>query len=290
MSRQCAVIINPVSGGYTEEKQRNLAIALERAGFAPKFLVTATADDPARFAREICTLHENPLIVACGGDGTVNGVLNGLVPGKATLAMVPLGTANVLARELGIGSLDDAVTRIARGTTRPMAVGLLQSKEKERRFFLMAGIGFDGAVVAGVREQEKKRLGKAAYLLSALRLFRSRDREMLTVTADGKTFACHSAIVCNAPRYGGGFLLAPAADIFAPGFQLVCIRRGSRAAIAALVLATLAGRPGSGSDVVRVACREVIVSGQKAVQVDGDFWGYSPVRIAAEAEFVRLIV
>lgn len=290
MSRQCAVIINPVSGGYTGEKRRVLAAALERAGFAPEFLVTATSDDPARFAREICTAQENPLIIACGGDGTVNGVLNGLKPGKATLAVAPLGTANVLARELGISTLDDAVTRIVRGTTRPLAVGLLQSGEKEHRFFLMAGIGFDGAVVAGVREQEKKRLGKGAYLLSALRLFRSWDRDMLTVTADGETFACHSAIVCNASRYGGGFLLAPTADIFAPGFQLVCIRGGSRAALFALVLATLAGRPGKNEDVVRVACRELTVSGRKAVQVDGDFWGYSPVRITAEAEFVRLVV
>lgn len=290
MPSHCAVIINPVSGGYAEEKRRALAAALEKAGFAPEFLMTTGPDDPARFARRLCAERENPLIVACGGDGTVNGVLNGLEPGRATLAVAPFGTANVLARELGIGSIAEAAARIARGTNRPMAVGLLQAEERRRYFFLMAGVGFDGAVVEGVREKEKKRFGKGAYLLSALRVLGSWQTDLLDIDADGERVACHSAIACNAARYGGGFVLAPGADIFTPGFQVVCVRIAGRAAYARLALATLAGREPTGGEVRRFTCRELTVAGRKAVQVDGDFWGYSPVRITAVAEFVRLVV
>lgn len=290
MPSHCAVIINPTSGGYAEEKRQALAAALERAGFAPQFLMTAGPDDPARFARRLCAERENPLIIACGGDGTVNGVLNGLEPGRATLAVVPFGTANVLARELGIGSIEEAAARIARGTTRPMAVGLLQTEERRCYFFLMAGIGFDGSVVARVREGEKKRLGKGAYLLSALRCLRSWKTDLLEIAADGERVACHSAVVCNARRYGGDFVLAPGADIFTPDFQVVCVRGASRMGYVRLVLATMRGREPGGDDVRCFACRELTVTGRKAVQVDGDFWGYLPVRITAVAEFVRLIV
>ncbi len=290
MSSHCAVIINPVSGGYAEEKRRALAVALERAGLAPEFLMTTGPDDPARFARRLCAERKNPLIVVCGGDGTINGVLNGLEPGQATLAVAPFGTANVLARELGIGSIEEAAARIARGATRPMAVARLQAEVRRRYFFLMAGIGFDGAVVAGVREGEKKRFGKGAYVLSALRSLRRWEREIVHIDADGDRVSCHSAVICNARRYGGGFVLAPAADIFAAGFQVVCVRRASRVAFLRIALAAIAGREGGGEAVRRFACRELTVDGRKAVQVDGDFWGYSPVRVTAVAEFVRLVV
>ncbi len=290
MPTHCAVIINPVSGGYAEEKRWALAAALERAGFAPEFLMTGCPDDPARFARCLCAERENPLIVACGGDGTVNGVLNGLEPGRATLAVVPFGTANVLARELGIGSIEAAAARIARGATRPLAVGLLEAEHRRRYFILMAGIGFDGAVVEGVRGGEKRRFGKGAYVLSALRSLRSWETDLVEIDADGERISCHSAVVCNARRYGGGFVLAPAADIFVPGFQVVCVQRASRAAFFRLALAAVAGREGGGEAVCRFACRELSVVGRKPVQVDGDFWGYSPERVAAVAEFVRLIV
>jgi diacylglycerol kinase (ATP) len=290
MPSHCAVIINPTSGGYAEEKRQALAAALEQSGFAPEFLMTAGPDDPARFARRLCAERENPLIIACGGDGTINGVLNGLEPGRATLAVAPFGTANVLARELGIATIGEAVARIARGTTRPMAVGLLQAEERRRYFFLMAGIGFDGSVVEGVREKEKRRFGKGAYLLAALRCLRGWKRDFLDLAIDGEHVACHSAVVCNARRYGGGFVLAPGADIFTPGFQVVCVRSAGRPAYFRLVLATMRGRELEGGDVCRLACRELTVVGRKAVQVDGDFWGYSPVRITAVGEFVRLIV
>lgn len=290
MADYCALIINPVSGHYSERKVREIMAMLQAHGHHPELLMTGGPDDAAHFARRICSEHGAPLVVAGGGDGTVNGVVNGLVPGKATIAVLPLGTSNVLARELGIRSVDDAAQRIVRGETRPLSVGLLQSGKEKRYFLLMAGIGFDGFVVEEVRPHEKKRLKEGAYILAALRRLYHWERGRLEVLADGRRMDCHSLIVCNGARYGGKFLLAPQADIFSPEFQVVCIKSDARSGVLKLVLDILRGKTGDSRDVRRFTTGELVVAGAKAVQVDGDFCCYSPAKIQAVADFARLIV
>jgi diacylglycerol kinase (ATP) len=290
ISPHCSLIINPVSGGYSELKLRNVRAALEAAGFTSELLITKSAADATLFARQICLERKEPFVVASGGDGTVNGVINGLEPGKAVLAVLPLGTANVLAAELGIHSIDDAVSRIVRGITRPLTVGLLMAGSVERRFLLMAGIGVDGRIVENVRESEKRRVGKGAYLLSAARQLMNWERERFEVVADGARINCHSLVVCNGARYGGSFILAPGADIFARGFQAACITAVTRSAYLRLALAVMAGRIRNNHDITLVTAREFAVSGNRAVQVDGDYCCRGPVRITAEPAFARLIV
>ena len=290
MSPHCTLIINPVSGGYSEQKLRRVRAALEGGGLTCELLLTKNADDATLFARRICQERREPFVVAGGGDGTVNGVINGLEPGKAVLAVLPLGTANVLAAELRIDSIDDAVARIVRGTTRPLTIGLLRGDRVERRFLLMAGIGMDGRIVEQVRESEKRRVGKVAYLLSAARQMQKWERERFEVIADGRRIDCHSLIVCNGARYGGRFILAPGADIFAPGLLAACMTGTTRSAYLRLAFSVIAGRVMKNSDVTFVTADELAVSGNRAVQVDGDYCCRGPLRITAEAGFARLIV
>jgi YegS/Rv2252/BmrU family lipid kinase len=290
MARICSLIINPVSGGYSEERLRQVAAALEAGGLAPELLLTKNADDAEQFSRRICQEREEPFIIAVGGDGTVNGVINGLAAKRSTLAVLPLGTANVLAKELGIVSLADAVARIVSGATRPLTVGLLEAGGVRRRFLLMAGIGVDGSIVRGVRLSEKRVVGKCAYLLSAARLLRHWERERLEVTAGGRRIECHSVVVCNAARYGGGFILAPGADLFTPEFQVACITAHTRSAYLRLALDVISGQVLENSDIVRFGAGELTVSGKKAVQADGDYCCDAPVRITAISGFARLVV
>ncbi len=228
MPRQCAIIVNPTSGSYSVKKLQRVIATLQSHNLAPELLLTQGPDDAARFARRLCTEQEAPLIIAAGGDGTVNEVLNGLVPGKGTLAVLPLGTSNVLAMELGIASLPEAVERIIRGETRPLPVGLLAKGGVQRYFSLMAGIGLDGAVVEGVRLCEKRIIGKGAYFLAALRLLVNWESGRLHVLAKEGEFDCHSVIVCNAAKYAGKFLLARQVDLFTPRFEVICVSGGSR--------------------------------------------------------------
>ncbi|HEX2768092.1 MAG TPA: diacylglycerol kinase family protein [Geobacteraceae bacterium] len=290
MARICTLIINPVSGGYSELKLRKVTVALEAGGLAPEILLTKSDADATLFARRICQEREEPFLIAGGGDGTVNGVINGLVPERTTLAVLPLGTANVLAKELGIHSLEDAVSRIVRGVTRPLTIGLLEAGEVRRRFVLMAGIGLDGIIVQGVRESEKRVLGKGAYILSAARHLRNWEKERLEVMADGRRLDCHSVVACNAARYGGGFILAPGAGLFTPEFQVVCMTGYTRSAYLGLALSVISGRAGKSCYITPITARELLISGSKAVQVDGDYCCDAPVRITARGGFARLVI
>jgi diacylglycerol kinase family enzyme len=262
--------------------------ALMQSGLEPVLLTTGTAMDATLFASRLCA-EPDPLIVVAGGDGTVNGVLNGLAPGVATLGVIPLGTSNVLARELKIHSIDDALRHIARGTSRSAPVGELRCAGQKKRFVLMAGIGVDGAVVQGVRLAEKRRIGKGAYLLSALRLLSAWDSGELQVKSGGSSLSCHSVIVCNVGKYGGNFLLAPQGDIFSPGFQVVCIKGGALTYLKLFLLLAL-GKVAASRSVTVFGATELEVSGEKAVQIDGDFFGRGPVQLTSIPGFVRLIV
>ncbi|HEY6871172.1 MAG TPA: diacylglycerol kinase family protein [Geobacteraceae bacterium] len=290
MPTPCTVIMNPAAGGYAEDTTAEVAAALEGYGFAPQVFLTRSPDDAALFARRACAERPDPLVIAGGGDGTVNGVLNGLVPGAATLAVLPLGTSNVLARELGIRSVGEALGRIARRETRPLSVGLLDMAGERRYFSLMAGIGFDGAVVAGVRLGEKRWLKEGAYILSAVRVLGNWERETLEIVADGERRKCHSAVICNSARYGGDFMLARDADIFSPGFRVVCIRSGDRRGYLRLALRILTGRGAAGPGVEMFAARELHFAGGMAIQADGDYIGRGPGSIRTVEGFARLIV
>ncbi len=290
MPSACTVIINPTAGGYSERAVAEITAAQRGYGLSPEVLLTRSAGDAALFAGEVCEREPEPFIVAGGGDGTVNEVLNGLLPGAATLALLPLGTANALAKELGIRSIGDALGRIARRSTRPLSVGLLETGEERRYFALVTGIGFDGAVVEGVRLGEKRWLRQTAYFLSAVRCLGRWERETVTLVVDGERRECHSVMVCNASRYAGDFVMAREADIFSPGFQVVCIRESTRRGYLRLALRLFTGRGVTGSGVEVFPARELSFAGGKAIQADGDCFGRAPGRIRTVEGFARLVV
>lgn len=289
MTKPCFLIVNPTSGSYSRSSIDRIQARLTASGLDPVVLPTGSPSDAALFASRICAEQPDPLILVAGGDGTVNGVLNGLLPGAATLGVIPVGTSNVLARELKIRSIEDALDRIAAGRTRAVTVGEAACGGEKRRFLLMAGVGVDGAVVRGVRLREKRVLGAGAYLLSALRLLRAWDRGRLQVEGGGRSLSCHSVIVCNAARYGGNYLLAPEVDIFSPTFQVICITGGPLSYFG-LFLLMASGRGVTGRSVTSFPASELEVSGGKAAQLDGDFFGCGPLRLRAVPALLRLIV
>jgi diacylglycerol kinase family enzyme len=129
-----------------------------------------------------------------------------------------------------------------------------------------------------------------AYLLSAIRLLRSWERDRLEVTAGGRRIECHSVVVCNASRYAGDFILAPSADLFKSDFQVACITADTRKAYLRLAIALISGRVMESHDIVFFEAGELLVSGKKAVQADGDYCCIAPVRVTSSKDFARLVV
>jgi len=285
------LLINPLSGSYSRALHDEIISSLQGVGVSPVCLTVSGPADARRACAEIEAASENPLVIVAGGDGTVNAVVNALSPGRVTLAVLPLGTANVLALELGIGTVADGIARIARGTTRALAVGLIEGAGGlSRRFLLMAGIGLDGDIVRGVRTREKRLFKKGAYLLSALRCLLTWQGGRFALLADGRTLECHSVVICNGARYGGSLVLMPGADISEPMLDLFCITAESRRSWLRIISSILAGRPCSMGDVTLLRAGQIEVGGDRAIQLDGDYLGQAPVRVSTMAGFARIIV
>jgi len=200
-----------------------------------------------------------------------------------------MGTANVMAIELGLQTEEKAVARIIAGETRPFTAGLLRGASPSSHFCLMAGIGLDGHIVRGVTLARKKRFGKGAYLLSALEHLRTWETDRLRVVTPTADFTCHSIIICNAARYGGHFTLAPSASIFSPTLDLVAVSGNSRMDHLRLAGATLMGGHDRGSGIVRMAAERIRIEGIQPLQADGDDWGDTPAEILAEPDYARII-
>jgi diacylglycerol kinase (ATP) len=290
LPNSCTVIINRLSGTFSEKKADHVKTFLESKGMNPRLYFIRNLDEATAISGSVCSESANPLIIVGGGDGTINGVLNGLSPGAATMAILPFGTSNVLTRELAIDSIDDALRKIARGVSRPVPAGLLENEQMRRYFLLMAGIGFDGAVVRGVRFRDKRMLGKTAYAISAIRQLIGMEKEMMEVIADGRKYDCHSLIICNSSKYAGKFVMAAGASLFEPLFRAVCIEVSDRSAYLKAAMMLLAGKEQRGRGIRTITAREFAVSGDKPIQVDGDYLCHAPVKISIVPNFVRLIV
>jgi len=288
--RRAVIIANRGAGSFSPGRLESACRALEHAGLEVAQRLCSDFDTMTEAAQEAGSGKDSPLVVAAGGDGTINAVLNGLAGRGATCAILPLGTANVLALELGLDSAETATQRIIAGTTRPFTAGLIRGGSRTSRFFLMAGAGLDGFIVRGVTLASKKRLGKGAYLLSALEHLARWEEGRLRVIAGSADFSCHSLVVCNAARYGGTFTLAPEASIFSPGLEVVAVTGSSRLAHLGLVRETLLGTPGRGGSIVRLTADKILIEGVKPLQADGDDWGDTPVEIVAEPAYADIIV
>jgi len=284
----CVIIANQGAGTFSQQRLDSICSLLAKGGRQAEQLLCTDFAGMTDTAASISRQPHAPLIIAAGGDGTINAVFNGLAGNSATCAILPLGTANVMAIELGLTSPEAAARRIIAGESRPFTAGAISSGPKSSRFFLMAGAGFDGAVVRGVTPGLKKRFGKGAYLLSALGRLADWEKGELQVTTEARQFSCHSIIACNAAHYGGSFRLAPTASLFSPTLELLAVVNGSRSGLLTLAAEAFGGRR-QGS-LLRLSAERISIAGTKPVQVDGDDWGDSPVEIRAESSFARIIV
>jgi YegS/Rv2252/BmrU family lipid kinase len=247
---------------------------------------TAAAGDAERLARE--AEAEFDTIVAAGGDGTINAVVNGMRGSRRPLAIVPLGTANVFANAIGLPlRAAPLAAAIADGEARPVWPG-----EVDGRLFLsMAGSGFDADVVAAVNRRLKRHTGRIAFLWAILtRLWHYRMRE-ITAEIDGVAHRAASVIFTRSRFYAGRFVLVPAAQLDDPTLHIVLFRRPGRIAALRAMSALALGFVHRLPDVSIIRGRRVLLAGDRAVavHVDGEICGRLPVSVAVAAEPIYLI-
>jgi diacylglycerol kinase (ATP) len=284
------LFVNPASGRHSSDRIKSILGNLKAIGHTPEVFQVRT---PSQIKACCLTINQDPqphLVIVAGGDGTFNAVANGLDPGTATLALLPFGTSNVLAAEIGIKSIDDALERIAAGKTQSLSLGVLELEGRSHRFVLMAGIGLDGAVVRDVWPLGKRLLRQGAYALSALKSAMAWDGTMFEISTPADNVTCHTAIICNASRYGGNFILSPESSPFKSGLSAVCITRNTRRTYLSCVMDLFRARAVSNRDLIRIHSSTFEIRGRHPIQIDGDFIGYGPARISVLSDFAKIIV
>jgi YegS/Rv2252/BmrU family lipid kinase len=223
---------------------------------------------------------EETRVVAAGGDGTIRSVLPALRGTSLPLAILPVGSVNVLARELGIPlSLGAAIEVAATGELRQVDLGLANGSP----FALMAGLGFDAAVVHSVAQGVKNVIGSFAYVAKGLQVLARHRPSAFRVEADGAVFEANAwlAVVANASRYTYRWRLSPRARIDDGWLDLCLFEASSQAEGLRQAAAALAGRHASHSGVRHLRARSLkfACSPPVALQLDGDPAGHSPVTV-----------
>ena len=181
----CALIYNPVSGrgrSRRAEQVRQIADSLSALGHQVEIIATTASGSASNQAREAVARGAD-IVFACGGDGTIHEVLQGLVSEEgvedgapiATLGILPFGSANALARHLGISlSPEVAISQLLQGDGHIIPIGKINYGDQSKYFIVMAGAGPDGALVYESLARHKAALGRLAYYMHALRLFFTR--------------------------------------------------------------------------------------------------------------------
>lgn len=246
-------------------------------------------------ARE-CIAGGANLIVAAGGDGTINEVVEGMMGSRVPLAILPGGTANVLANEIGLGGrLDRVAEKLADCVERRVPVGCLigSNTGPSKHFLIMAGAGLDAHIVFHLNPAWKARFGKLAYWAGGGKEF-FRKLEQFEVLVNGVTHLCSFALISKVRNYGGDFEIASAVRLEDEEFEVVLFEGPNPwrylmylAGIATKQLSRLPGvRVYRASEVTLRPINEDAVH----LQVDGEHAGRLPAQVSVVRDALSLLV
>jgi YegS/Rv2252/BmrU family lipid kinase len=309
--RRVALIYNPASGQHSWRRHAAIdkaLIVLRKAGVEAKALETIAPGSAEVLAEQ--AVHEGyDTIFACGGDGTVHEVLQSLVGTNVALGVVPLGTANALAANLGLRSSPAKVIRkLLTATPVRVSVGQISycdaaGETRSRYFTVTAGVGFDALFLSRLDPALKRRFGYLLYLVEGLRVWATHSFPLFEAAFLERAGAqprveLISQLLAVRIRDFGGLLhnLAPGATLHKEELRLVAFKTRSRLDYFLYVMSVLLGHPRSTReiellDAVSVECRMRNGSSSHVfAEADGELLGDLPVRIEIAPQTVTLLI
>jgi diacylglycerol kinase (ATP) len=286
MRRRFFILHNPNAGPAARRHYHSTLTMLRDAGAYVEIVETSRHGEGMRVTAEAALSFD--AVVAAGGDGTIHDAAEGLVGSTTPLGIIPLGTANVFAREIGLPlSPEQVASTLLYGTARAIPVGLINA----RPFLFVVGIGFDAKAVAHFEASGTRRLGQAGLFGPVMHALASHSDSVLRVTTDGGRSEAQWVIVTRAQRYAGGLLLSREADVTQTKFYVV--RFGGHGPLVRLrqLSALACGLLRYDPNVTIEAAEWVRVESDTPVpvQVDGEVLGALPAEITLHPQRLQLI-
>jgi len=293
VTKRGLLIYNPIAG--QRDRRRQMSSLIDRQRRRGLELVNAPTSGKGD-ATEIVRTFLNKgidLVAVCGGDGTISEVAAGLAGTNVPLGVLPAGTSNVLAIELGIPTmLSRAEELLLTGT--PAAYRLGQADH--RHFLLWAGVGLDARVMGRMNLVMKRRLGRAGIFFTAASEFLQYEFPNLEIEIDGTAHEATFAVVCRARHYAGHWIIAPQARFGSDTFEVLLFAHRDRAKLFQLFVAMQQGRAAHLSDGLAriVRGRDVEIRSKEKypvqIQLDGDCVLETPVQCRVGEDEVRILV
>ena len=289
------LIYNPVAGKLKRDNQRILhrtIEALSAAGFSATPLATTGAGTAAGLARTSIERGAD-LIMALGGDGTINEVANGMIGSHIPLALLPGGTANCLGIETGMGTNPvRAAAKLKDCVPRRIAVGRVTGRGCDRYFLSMVGVGLDARIVSDVNPRIKKAAGKLAYWVAGFRQMVG-PLTPFEATVDGTTLPCGFALASRLRNYGGDLEIATSASLLSNHFETLLFEGTNPVRYILYMLGVVVRQhkrlPGVGVRAAQVVEFSPLTSKVVYVQADGELVGVLPARVEIIEDALTLL-
>jgi diacylglycerol kinase family enzyme len=264
------VVVNPSKVADLDARRREICAALADVGCPGPLWLETTPEDPGCGQTRGAIEAGVEVVFACGGDGTVMAVAGELAGTEVALAVLPSGTGNLLAANLDLSSdVTAAVAAATKGSRRRIDVGRLEN----RCFTVMAGMGFDAAMLGGTSDTMKARVGWPAYVLGGLRHLRDRPMRVRLRIDDQppRSFRARTVLVANVGKLPGGIELLPHAEPDDGVFDVAVVMPHTLLHWAALAWDVLRHRPRPvRMETFRARRVEVISDRTEPREIDGD--------------------
>jgi diacylglycerol kinase family enzyme len=292
MTRRYLIIRNPVSGRVGKGVTRAVAAELVRLGIATE-TVNTLPGSAAGQGRDGVAQGFDAVLVA-GGDGTIREVAKGMLGSGVPLGVIPVGTANSLAREVNMGPAHSSgalAAVLAAARTIRVFPGIVTVDGKEEIFLEEASVGIDSMAVQRVTPRLKKWFGPLAYVLKCVEQLVRGPNCDLQVEIDGRNIPAGWFIAARAERYGGWLRLGCGVKPGDEDLVFMMIRRSPRIAFFGYLRGLLCGSFGgmAGVTLVRGKAAVIRANGNAPVQADGDLMGHSPFAIRLSEQSIELI-
>lgn len=297
-ARPLAILIhNPNAGSGLGKKVFDLAELVRRfhaEGWDVGAIATQRPGQGAE-AAHLAVASGATVVVAAGGDGTINEVVQGMAGQQVPMGVLPFGSVNILARDLGIG-LDpyEAVEVITRGRVLAMDLG----KVNGRYFACVMSVGYDAKAMESLIPELKRWTGNVAYMVAGMTSFLNYKSARATLTVEGSQGKkrlrrlLYLLVISNSGLYAGGILkFSPEAKL-TDGVLDVCLIRSSRWYWAWYhFFLTLTGlvRQGHDAELFTAKTMEIVTARPVPYQLDGDWVGTTPIRLETEAGALRVM-